>query len=181
MSGPPSSTSSSSSGTGGAIASLWQGKDGENGEWYKKAESYWGEVESSVDGMLGGFSQLSQPDVAGSRKFMQQLKRRQGQGIPAEYSLALDCGAGIGRVSKDFLLSLFQHVDLVEPNPKFLQTARETLPPGRPLNFYCAPLQQFTPVPNRYDVIWCQWVIIYLTDGTNYPESLLIHPPPPPP
>jgi hypothetical protein len=34
-----------------------------------------------------------------------------------------DCGAGVGRVSKELLLHLFQEVDLLEPSAHLLQTA----------------------------------------------------------
>ena len=37
---------------------------------------------------------------------------------------ALDCGAGIGRVSKRVLLPLFSEVDLVEQNQAFLEKAK---------------------------------------------------------
>lgn len=40
---------------------------------------------------------------------------------------ALDCGAGIGRVSKRLLLPLFSEVDLLEQNPAFLEKARTFL------------------------------------------------------
>lgn len=40
---------------------------------------------------------------------------------------ALDCGAGIGRVSKRLLLPLFSEVDLVEQNPAFLEKAKTFL------------------------------------------------------
>ena len=40
---------------------------------------------------------------------------------------ALDCGAGIGRVSKRFLLPLFQEVDLLEQNSAFLEKAKTYL------------------------------------------------------
>ena len=39
----------------------------------------------------------------------------------------LDCGAGIGRVSKRLLLPLFSEVDLLEQNPTFLEKAKTYL------------------------------------------------------
>ena len=47
---------------------------------------------------------------------------------------ALDCGAGIGRVSKRLLLPLFSQVDLVELNSDFLDQARTYLVRGY---FFC--------------------------------------------
>lgn len=34
-----------------------------------------------------------------------------------------DCGAGVGRVSKELLLHVFQEVDLLEPSQHLLETA----------------------------------------------------------
>ena len=39
----------------------------------------------------------------------------------------LDCGAGIGRVTKNLLLPLFDTVDMVEQNPDFLEKAKDYL------------------------------------------------------
>lgn len=84
----------------------------------------------------------------------------------------LDCGAGIGRVSKHFLLPYFSKVDLVEQNAQYLETARaETLAKevkeGRAVQFIPQGLQAFQPEKDRYDVIWCQWVLSHLTDGRS--------------
>lgn len=40
---------------------------------------------------------------------------------------ALDCGAGIGRISGNLLSRFFATVDLVEQNPKFLDQAKQYL------------------------------------------------------
>ena len=80
----------------------------------------------------------------------------------------LDCGAGIGRISKHLFLPLFDRVDLVELNPHFLDQARKefaALPAGSKLDrCFAAGLQDFTPNPGEYDVIWSQWVLGHLTD-----------------
>lgn len=74
---------------------------------------------------------------------------------------ALDCGAGIGRISKRLLLPLFRTVDLVDVTQEFLDKARAFLGDDaeRVGNYYCCGLQEFIPEPDRYDVIWIQWVI----------------------
>ena len=79
---------------------------------------------------------------------------------------ALDCGAGIGRVSKHTLLPLFQSVDLVEQEQKFLDQAPVFLEEGASKvgKYICCGLQDFVPQPKHYDVIWCQWVLGHLTD-----------------
>jgi len=43
----------------------------------------------------------------------------------------VDCGAGIGRITQDLLIKLFQRVDLVEPNGDFLNKAKENLDPSK--------------------------------------------------
>lgn len=74
---------------------------------------------------------------------------------------ALDCGAGIGRITKRLLLPLFKTVDMVDVTEDFLTKARSYLgEEGRRVrNYYCCGLQDFSPEPNSYDVIWIQWVI----------------------
>lgn len=44
---------------------------------------------------------------------------------------ALDCGAGIGRVTSTVLLPLFHRVDLVEPVPKFVEQAKSNALRGK--------------------------------------------------
>lgn len=74
---------------------------------------------------------------------------------------ALDCGAGIGRITKRLLLPLFKTVDMVDVTEDFLTKARSYLgEEGRRVrNYFCCGLQDFSPEPNSYDVIWIQWVI----------------------
>ena len=74
---------------------------------------------------------------------------------------ALDCGAGIGRITKRLLLPLFKTVDMVDVTEDFLTKAKSYLgEEGRRVrNYFCCGLQDFSPEPNSYDVIWIQWVI----------------------
>ena len=51
--------------------------------------------------------------------------------------LCLDCGAGIGRVTKNLLLPLFDTVDMVEQNPDFLEKAKDYL--VSELTCFCKP------------------------------------------
>ena len=43
------------------------------------------------------------------------------------WTFCLDCGAGIGRVTKNLLLPLFNTVDMVEQNADFLEEAKNYL------------------------------------------------------
>jgi protein N-terminal methyltransferase len=112
---------------------------------------------------MGGFANISMGDVAGSKKLIEDMKCLPG-GLETGY--ALDCGAGIGRVAKRLLLPLFDKVDLVEQNPIFLEKAKTYIGASvsRVGEFYVCGLQDFIPESNRYNVIWCQWVLSHLTD-----------------
>jgi AdoMet dependent proline di-methyltransferase len=41
----------------------------------------------------------------------------------------------------------------------------------RAVNFFQMGLQEFTPQPQRYDVVWVQWALLYLTDGRALQRS----------
>ncbi|XP_055613111.1 N-terminal Xaa-Pro-Lys N-methyltransferase 1 [Uranotaenia lowii] len=132
-------------------------------KYYQNAKEYWAKISPTVDGMLGGFGQISFTDVRGSDQFLKNLfKLKPAPGR----TLALDCGAGIGRVSKNLLMPFFERVDLVEQDEHFCQTAeRELRPSGRLGKVYNVGLQDFrSEEDGRYDVIWSQWVLGHLTD-----------------
>lgn len=141
-------------------------------DWYSKGISYWQGVEASVEGVLGGYGCVNDSDVKGSEAFLKTLLPVRF-GNERRHLIALDCGAGIGRVTKNLLLRHFNEVDLVEPVSHFLEAARENLSPSNVMqeeeihkatNFYCVPLQEFGPEAGRYDVIWVQWCIGHLPD-----------------
>ncbi|OEL15404.1 Alpha N-terminal protein methyltransferase 1 [Dichanthelium oligosanthes] len=139
--------------------------------WYSKAIAYWQGVEASTEGVLGGYGCVNDADVKGSDAFLRPLLAERF-GTAKRHLVALDCGSGIGRVTKNFLLRHFNEVDLVEPVSHFLEAARENLTgcmdqgedSHKAANFYCVPLQDFTPEEGRYDVIWIQWCIGQLPD-----------------
>lgn len=114
---------------------------------------------------------MNDADVKGSDAFLRPLLADRF-GTAKRHLVALDCGSGIGRVTKNFLLTHFNEVDLVEPVSHFLEAARENLTgcmdqgedSHKAANFYCVPLQDFTPEEGRYDVIWIQWCIGQLPD-----------------
>ncbi|KAK2077977.1 hypothetical protein QBZ16_003845 [Prototheca wickerhamii] len=110
---------------------------GEGPQWYRQAVDYWDSQEASDNGVLGGFEELTEVDIADSKKFI--LK-----------------------------------VDLVEPSAHLLEQARtqfskrslrDGIPAGhRVVNYYQVGLEQFEPEQGRYDMIWVQWALLYLTD-----------------
>ena len=128
-------------------------------EWYAVGHNYWEKQEASDDGVLGGFGRLGSTDVLGSLKFLEIAEKK----FPGPRQVAVDCGAGVGRVSRDFLIKKFPVIDLVEPSGHLLEKAKVSVPSAR--SFIQLPLQHFNPKENEYDMIWIQWVLLYLTDN----------------
>ncbi|CEP07204.1 hypothetical protein [Parasitella parasitica] len=146
-------------------------------EWYTKAQDYWNGVAPTVDGMLGGFSVVDPIDVQGSLDFIHEFvhgKRSVSNAIQVEPVIdnghACDCGAGIGRVTKNFLLHVpFKKVDLVEQEASFVEQAKSSylkkeIEEDKIGQIMCRGLQDFEPEHGIYDLIWCQWVLGHLTD-----------------
>ncbi|XP_065191956.1 N-terminal Xaa-Pro-Lys N-methyltransferase 1-like [Sycon ciliatum] len=130
---------------------------------YSHADEYWKGQPATVDGMLGGFGSISRKDVEASKALLKTYYKPSGTRANGR---ALDCGAGIGRVSKLLLMPLFDKVDMVEQNGEFLERSF-TYMGDKAANVgerFCSGLQDFTPAAGRYNLIWIQWVIIYLTD-----------------
>ncbi|OXU28135.1 hypothetical protein TSAR_005012 [Trichomalopsis sarcophagae] len=133
-------------------------------EFYEDAAKYWDKIPATVDGMLGGFGFISQTDINGSKTFLKSLFQLPDQ--LSERKNALDCGAGIGRITGNLLTKFFDTVDLVEQNPKFLEQAKQYLKKsiGKVGEFHSVGLQHFCPEPKKYDLIWCQWVLGHLNN-----------------
>lgn len=138
--------------------------------WYSSAHDFWEDEKNcpvTDNGVLGGYAHVSPADIKGSETFFTRMnKLRPGW----KRELAVDCGAGIGRVSKFLLLPHFERVDLVEQSPRLLQSVpqyvgRHNSDVARIRNLYCMGLQEFQPEPESYDLIWVQWVSSHLTDA----------------
>ena len=61
--------------------------------------------------MLGGYEQIHAAESDTSRLMIETFK-----GVMPELGSALDCGAGIGRITKYVLIPKFTQVDLLEPS-----------------------------------------------------------------
>jgi protein N-terminal methyltransferase len=130
--------------------------------WYRTSTEYWKDIDASNNGMLGGFAHISDADILGSYRFLIDfLEAKQNT---TKRQSAIDFGAGIGRITKLLLAKLFKKVDLVEQNDKFLARARTELEGNGVTHRYLASALQDFKFDAKYDVIWVQWVLLYLTD-----------------
>ncbi len=87
-----------------------KGRIGDEKAWYKKQVEYWDQQEASINGVLGGYEKVHYTDIDTSKGFIDQFADR------FEHNRVLDCGAGIGRITKELLLPRFHKVDLIEPS-----------------------------------------------------------------
>lgn len=148
----------------------------------KRGVQYWEGVEASVDGVLGGFGHVSRVESLGSRSFLLSVLPHLSFCAPASSNVssfqwkkdkvaerggkgkartrALDCGAGVGRVTQHSLIPIFDEVHMVEPVAKFLLEAKkqsttwpqiQTPPSKSPfqarkaVHFHCSTLQDIEP------------------------------------
>lgn len=103
---------------------------------YAGGVSYWSTQPASIDGVLGGYGNLTSIDALSSRMFLLTVAQRlstisgsaktSANGTPGgevtaatvtttTRTRALDVGAGVGRVTENVLLPLVDEVDVVEP------------------------------------------------------------------
>ena len=148
------------------------------------AIAYWSAIPADVNGMLGGYAEISTVDLQGSASFLRKLRCRRPQQsfirdedhrhhhqLPL-LARAVDCGAGIGRVTQGLLAHLFDVIDIVEPVSHFVQELQtgenlaELRRVGKIGSVWTVPLQDWTPPSDtRYDLIWNQWCLGHLTDA----------------
>ncbi len=167
-----------------SVEDLWAKAD-PGDRWYSKARDYWATQSEDDQGMLGGYASISPTDVAGSLTFLARafpalaeafrakaVRTQDGAvvqgGTPAlPLGRAIDCGAGIGRTTRNLLHPICETVDLVEQSAAFLETARTSNLAGLPRvrNYYCSGLQDHGFEGGPYDLIFVQWVLLYLTDA----------------
>ena len=102
--------------------SLWWHVDEQ--AWYESTLLHWKTAVSaeSDDGVLGGYGSIDSEDTEGSLEFLSTNRQfaswHSGGSLPLPGTRALDCGAGVGRVSEGVLLKVCETVQLVEvPQP----------------------------------------------------------------
>lgn len=127
------------------------------------AIAYWSSTPATVSGVLGGFPQVSRVDLQGSANFFAKL-RKTSKHFPKEagkLKRAVDCGAGVGRITKGFLGGVAEVVDIVEPVKSFTNEVKDEAVVGK---IYNVGLESWTP-EGTYDLIWNQWCVGQLTDS----------------
>ncbi|KAI7470502.1 hypothetical protein KC351_g12625 [Hortaea werneckii] len=132
---------------------------------HEAAIQYWSSTEPTVNGVLGGFPQVSRIDLQGSSNFLAKLRRQSALFPPGKkLRRAVDCGAGIGRIAEGFLTQVAETVDIVEPVKSFTDQIQ-----GKPGigEIYNVGLEAWFPDHQGapYDLIWNQWCVGQLTDA----------------
>ncbi|KAF3909227.1 hypothetical protein ABW20_dc0103448 [Dactylellina cionopaga] len=134
---------------------------------YAAQIAYWNSIPSTVDGMLGGYPQVSRMDLQTSSNFLAKLKPHMP--VPEDgVKRGADCGAGIGRITKGLLLKHLDTVDIVEPIKKFteeLLLASDLPDHGKLGDVYNVGLEAWQPEEGKYWCIWNQWCLNHLTDA----------------
>ncbi|NXG99550.1 NTM1B methyltransferase, partial [Loxia leucoptera] len=125
-----------------------------NGEmqFYARAKHFYREVPATEEGMMGDYIELSNTDVESSREFLRKfvgVSHLISSSARSSGVLCLGWWHSPIPMMENFLAEV----------PNYLQGKED-----RVEMYYCKSLQEFTPAPRRYDVIWIQWVSGYLTD-----------------
>lgn len=104
----------------------------------------------------------SADDVEHSLRFLHAALERCPR---VKHGRAMDCGAGVGRVTKHVLLKVFGSVHLVEGSDALSKHSRRYLGNKRAqrCSFAHARLEDFRPMAG-IDLIWIQWTLQYLID-----------------
>lgn len=152
------------------------------GSWRSKGKEYWRASAPTVNGMLGGFESVDKADIAETLVVLGQLLAGRVEGVPRtpmRPTFAVDCGAGIGRVTRFALAKHFEKVDIVEQDEHFIKASEKYLRDveGHIGQRLCVGLQDFDPQKavgdsNGYNLVWIQWVVLYLSD-TEFVEFLV--------
>jgi protein N-terminal methyltransferase len=99
--------------------------------------------------MLGGYPQISRIDLQGSKNFVNKLRRLAVSQISLKEKLALavDCGAGIGRVTEGFLSHIAEEVDIVESVENFVKVLEsiKAKEDGKLGDIFAAGFEDWTP------------------------------------
>ncbi len=133
-------------------------------ELSQRQASYWIKAPATIDGMLGGYGFIHDVDVQGSLDFISTLFPDVST---VKAGRALDCGAGIGRITQHVLIPAgFPKVDILDVCDKFLETARQNIGHDFLGDSICSAFDDFDFMKGTrtWNLIWMQWCAIYLRD-----------------
>lgn len=148
-----------------SLPELWAHQRANREAFYRANHDWW------EDGGYGGANddeamigdEGSSDDVEHSLKFLHAALER----CPRVKRMhAMDAGAGVGRVTKQVLLKVFDSVHLVEGSDALSKQSRRYLGNKRAqrCTFAHARLEDFRPMSGAFDLIWLQWTLQYLID-----------------
>ncbi|KAF7457762.1 hypothetical protein HWI79_1641 [Cryptosporidium felis] len=126
-----------------------------------RSEEIWELQPSTNEGMLDGFIHIHEIDIDNSIYFIETLKKQLGMGRNDMFEYGVDAGCGIGRTTPT-LMKYCKKMDLSEPVLRHLKVAVKDNPTC--CEIIHSTLQQFNPSFERYDFIWIQWALQYLSD-----------------
>ena len=121
--------------------------------------SYWSNEPATVSSMLNSNAQVDDIDTKCSVELLTHLVSR-----GFKPGRVLDVGAGIGRVSVNVLVNFFDRIDFLEKEEKFCSEIKLNLAESGKIGvIYNKSIQNFV-FETKYDCIWAQWCLEYLTD-----------------
>lgn len=123
--------------------------------WYKNSKKRWQKAEATLHGIMDGFTDVNKSDIDFSCALLQNLIDVK----KINHATAIDCAAGIGRVSENVLQKFFDKIDIVERDEKFIEACKKTFAGNKKIrNIFCDSLQNFD-FKNNYDLMWMQWCV----------------------
>eukprot|EP00933_Yihiella_yeosuensis_P033912 TRINITY_DN27504_c2_g1_i1.p1 TRINITY_DN27504_c2_g1~~TRINITY_DN27504_c2_g1_i1.p1 ORF type:complete len:257 (+),score=29.76 TRINITY_DN27504_c2_g1_i1:72-842(+) len=138
--------------------------------WAQAALRHWNSQNATEEGVTGLPKRIRVLDVRGSRDFLEEVLGKRSKLFKGHVDAlqVLDVGAGIGRNTVEVLSKLsctIKRIDLLEPSSRLRRAAREALA-GKAMigRIFAQPLQEFV-AQGSYDLVWIQWVLMYVSDG----------------
>ncbi|KAL2829205.1 alpha-N-methyltransferase NTM1 [Aspergillus cavernicola] len=130
---------------------------------------YWNSVPATSNAMLamlGDYPWYTRIDLRGSKTFLGKVRRLvPGCTRDEKLQTAVDCGAGVGRVTEGFLRQVCNVVDAVEPVEKFTAVMRgsKLKETGVIGEIYVMGIEAWVP-EKKYDLVWTQFCVGHVTD-----------------
>lgn len=128
--------------------------------YQKISSNFWKNKTPDINSMCG-FGALNEEDLLHTKNIFTKLNNEYDK-----FHYALDVGAGIGRITFNFLYDICDNIDLLDFNKDFLEVAKKTEESNelkKIRNYYDLKIQNFK-FENKYNLIYIQWVLEYIDD-----------------